>query len=130
LKKFFLIIALLFGFGISNDFYAQKGGRKREHRNQRSGGMFKRQRSAGNADNFAKGAGRKGIFARIFKKDNPSWVYHPTRPGKTQNREQRYLFSRYRTKGKQYREGIVARQNIERAKKRTHGNATFGKRKY
>lgn len=130
MKKLLLIFALLLGFGISNDFYAQKGGRKREHRNQRSGGMFKRQRSAGNADKFAKGGGRKGIFARLFKKDRPAWVYHKTNPGKTQNREQRYLFSRFRTKGKKYRDGIVARQNIERAKRRTRGNATFHKRKY
>jgi hypothetical protein len=131
LKKVLLIIFLLIGFGISNDYYSQSGGRRKEHRNQRrSGGLFKRHRSAGNADKFAKGAGRKGFIARLFKKDRPAWVYHTTRPGKVQNREQRFLFSRFRTKGKRYREGVLAKQNSERSRRRSRGNAVFHKRKY
>jgi hypothetical protein len=131
LKKVLLIIVLFFGLGISNDFYAQTGGRKREHRNQkRSGSIFKRQRSAGNADRFAKGGGRKGFIARLFRKDRPSWVYHATNPGKKQNREQRYLFSRFRTKGKKYKDGIQAKQNSERSRRRVRGNSTFHHRKY
>lgn len=130
MKKVLLILLLLLGIGASNEFYSQTGGRKREHRNQKRGSMFKRSRSAGHADKFAKGAGRKGFLARLFKKDRPAWVYHPTRPGKTQNREQRFLFSRYRTKGKKYREGILAKQNSERARRRSRGNSVFHHKKY
>lgn len=131
LNKILLIIILLLGIGISNDFYSQTGGRKREHRNQkRSGGLFKRTKSAGNADKFAKGGGRKGFFARMFKKDRPAWVYHPTNPGKKQSREQRYLFSRFRTKGKKYKDGLQAKQNSDRARRRVRGNNTFKHRKY
>ncbi|MGZ3899338.1 MAG: hypothetical protein ACXVNM_10170 [Bacteroidia bacterium] len=130
MKKVLLIIALLLGIGVSNEFYSQTGGRKREHRNQKRTSMFKRSRSAGNADKFAKGGGRKGLFARLFKKDRPAWVYHTTNPGKTQNREQRYLFSRFRTKGKKYKDGIQAKQNAERSRRRVRGNSTFSHRKY
>ncbi|MCW3075720.1 MAG: hypothetical protein JWO32_329 [Bacteroidetes bacterium] len=131
MNKAILIIALLLGIGISNEVYSQAGGRKREHRNQRRGGsIFKRSRSAGHADNFAKGAGRKGIMARLFKKNNPSWVYHSTNPGKTQNREQRFLFSRFRTHGKKYKDGIQAKLNSDRSRKRQRGNSTFKRKKY
>lgn len=92
--------------------------------------MFKRSRSAGNADKFAKGAGRKGFIARLFRKDRPSWVYHSTNPGKKQNREQRFLFSRFRTKGKRYKDGIQAKQNSDRSRRRVRGNASFNHRKY
>lgn len=131
-KKYFIIFALLLGFGISNEYFSQAGGRKREHRNQRrSGGrMFGGAKSKGNADKFAKGAGRKGIIARLFKQDRPAWVYHPTKPGKVQKRESKFLFSRYRTKGKRYNSGVLAKQNADRARRRSRGNAVFSKRKY
>lgn len=131
MRKLLVILVLLAGIGITNEVYAQTGGRKREHRNQRrSGSIFKRQRSAGNADKFARGAGRKSFLARLFKKDRPAWVYHSTNPGRTQNREQRYLFSRFRTKGKRYKDGIQAKQNAERSRRRVRGNSVFHHRKY
>lgn len=131
MKRILFIVALILGLGISNNSYAQAGGRKKEHRNQRrSGGLFKRTRSAGNADRFAKGAGRKGVFARLFKKDRPAWTYHATNPGRKQNREQRQLFSRFRTKGKRYKDGIQAKQNSDRSRKRVRGNSTFNHKKY
>jgi hypothetical protein len=131
LKKAFLILTILFGLGLGSNLCAQSGGRKREHRNQgRGSSHLFRGKSRGNADRFAKGAGRKGLFARMFRKDRPAWVYHPTSPGKTQNRESHFLFSRYRTKGKTYHSGIQAKQNIDRARSRPHGNASFNKRKY
>jgi hypothetical protein len=84
----------------------------------------------GNADKFAKGTGRQGIFARLFKRKRDAWTYHPTVTGRKQNRESRHLFSRYRTKGKQYRSGILAKQNSDRERRRVRGNSTFGRKKY
>jgi hypothetical protein len=131
LNRLFLILALVIGIGVFNDAEAQSGGRRKEHRNQRRGSMHLfRGKSMGNADKFAKGAGRKGIMARLFKKDRPAWVYHPTNPGKKQRKESRYLFSRYRTKGKKYRSGILAKQNSERARNRSRGNSSFHKSRY
>jgi hypothetical protein len=130
LKRLVLIFALFAGFLLSIDSIAQSGGRRREHRNQRASMHLFRNKSQGHADKFAKGAGRKGIFARLFKKDRPAWVYHPTNPGKTQKRESRQLFSRYRTKGKKYREGILAKQNAERSRNRSRGNGSFHKSRY
>ena len=131
LKKLVLILTLFFGLICSNNYVAQSGGRKREHKNQRGGGsIFKRSHSEGNADKFARGAGRKGLFARLFKKDRPSWVYHSTKSGKAQKRETRRLFTRFRTKGRVYNEQILAKQNSDRARKRVRGNGSFNKRKY
>ncbi len=131
MKKLVLILSLLFSLIGSTSYFAQSGGRKREHKNQRGGGsIFKRSHSSGNADKFARGAGRKGLFARLFKKDRPSWVYHRTKSGRSQKRETRHLFTRYRTKGRMYNEQILAKQNSDRARKRVRGNASFNKRKY
>ncbi len=130
MKKIILIITLLFSFCISNTYLAQSGGRKREHKNQRRGSLFKRNRSGGNADKFSRSTGRKGIFARLFRKDKPAWVYHPTRSGRVQKRETRHLFTRYRTKGRKYQEGILAKQNSDRARRRVRGNSTFHSRKF
>jgi hypothetical protein len=131
LKKIIIIVAFLFGILLSGDFYGQSGGRRKEHRNQRRSSMHLfRNKSMGNADRFAKGTGRQGIFARLFKKDRPAWVYHPTRAGSKQRKESKFLFSRYRTKGKKYRSGILAKQNSDRARKRNRGNSTFSRKKY
>ncbi len=130
MKKLLFIITLLLSFCFSNVSYSQSGGRKREHKNQRKGGLFKGNRSTGHADRFARGGSRKGVFARLFRKDRPAWVYHSTKSGHAQKRETRHLFSRYRTKGKRYKDGILAKQNSERARKRVRGNATFHKRRY
>ncbi len=117
---------MLFAVGTFTDAYAQ--GRKREHKNQRRGGGGKRK-----SHKFSGGKSSGGFFARVFsgKRRIPGgWVYKPTRPGKKQNMEQRHLFTRYRTKNKRYKDGIQARLNRERAKKRVRGNATFHKRRY
>lgn len=104
---------------------AQSGGRRREHRNQKkSGGMFSRKRSAGNADNFARGGGRRS------GKKSSGWAMLHSKPGSYSSREQRSLFSRYRTKGKAYRHGILAKQNSERARKRVRGNKSFQRKKF
>lgn len=117
----------MFAVGTFTDAVAQ--GRKREHKNQRRGG-------GGGKRKIHKFSGKKsggGLFSRMFsgKKRIPGgWVYKPTRPGKKQNREQHHLFTRYRTKNKKYKDGIQARLNRERARKRSRGNAVFHKRKY
>ena len=71
-----------------------RGGRKKEHRNQRGGGgkLFGG-KSRGNANSFAKGGHKKNFLARIFKgnKSNGPWVYHKTNPGKKQKKEQAIL---------------------------------------
>lgn len=135
MKKVCIILLLLLGVIFSNEMMGQSGGRKREHRNQRrstirifGGGRTK---SAGNADRFARGAGRSGFFTRVFyNAQAPAWVMHHKYQSKAQMRENRFLFSRYRTKGKRYREGILAKQNSDRARRRVRGSAVFLKRKY
>lgn len=134
LSKLFSILFILFAIGATTPIMAQSiGGRKREHRNQRRGGgkLFKRQRSSGNADAFARGGHKRGFLARLFKgnKDGSAWVYRKTNPGAKQKREQGQLFTRNRTKAKKYRDGILARQNHQRASSRVRGNTSFSKRK-
>ncbi len=110
---------------------AQSGGRKKEHRNQRSRGkLFNRTKSGGHADAFAKGNRKKGFFARVFKggSSKSSWTYKRTNPGAKQNREQAQLFKRSRTKNKSYRDGILASQNKRRAVGRG-GSRNFSKKK-
>jgi hypothetical protein len=105
--------------------HSQTGGRKREHRNQRRGSSkFRGAKSAGNADAFARG-GRRGKSRKTG-----AWVYRTTPSSKKMNKEQKFLFSRYRTKGKRQRDGILASQNHERSKKRVRGNKVFHKRKF
>ncbi len=129
LNKRILIVLLFSLLGGLFQAYAQTGGRKKEHRNQRrSGSMFSRTKSQGNADAFAKG----GITRKKSKRTSENlWVYKKTTlKGKKQKREDRFLFFRYRTKGKRYRDGILAKQNAARAKKRVRGNKVFAQRKY
>ncbi len=131
MKKAVLIFGLLFGILLSGDFYAQSGGKRREHRNQRRASMHLfRGRSQGNADKFAKGTGNAGFFARLFKRDRPAWVYHATKIDRKHKSESRNLFSRYHTKGKKYRSGILAKQNSDRSRRRDRGNRSFSRKKY
>lgn len=104
---------------------AQSGGRRREHRNQkRGGGMFKSKHSAGNADNFARGSGRRSSVK------NSAWSMRHSRPGSYSSKDQRNLFSRARTKGKVYRHNVLAKQNSDRARKRIRGNKVFQHKKF
>jgi hypothetical protein len=131
LNKLLTLLLILLAIGVTTPIVAQSpGGRKREHRNQRGGGLFKRSKSAGHADAFAKG-GHKGFLSRIFKgkKDGGAWVYKKTNPGLKQRKEQSKLFSRNRTKNKKYRDGLLAKQNHKRSATRVRGNSSFSKRK-
>ena len=129
---------MLFAFGITSSVLAQSkagGGRKREHKNQRRSswhnGIRPSHSSRGNADAFARGGKNNGVFYRMFHKPyTGAWVYKPTNPGKKQLKEQPHLFSRFRTKNKKYKDGVLAKQNGTRAKSRRRGNAVFHKRRY
>ena len=130
----FTIIILLLSIGVTTPILAQvKGGRKKEHRNQRGGGgkLFGN-KSKGNANAFAKGTKSKSFIARIFKgkKSGGAWVYHSTKSGVKQRKEQPKLFSRNRTKGKRFTDGIIAQQNKHRSMNRTRGNSSFSHKKH
>jgi hypothetical protein len=134
LTKLFPVLVLLFSISITTPLMAQvRGGRKKEHRNQRGGGgkLFGG-KSKGNASAFAKGGRKKGFIARLFKgnKSGSAWVYHKTKPGIKQKREQPKLFTRNRTKGKRFTDGIIAQQNRQRSVRRVRGNSSFSKKKH
>lgn len=132
LFRLFAVLFLLLAIGATTPIMAQaKGGRKREHRNQRGGGsLFHRKKSAGHADAFAKGR-KKGFIAKLFrgKKSSSAWVYKKTEPGRKQKREQAQLFKRNRTKAKSYRDGILAKQNKRRSESRVRGSSSFSRKK-
>ncbi len=127
MKKYFLVII---GLCIATFLSAQTGGKKREHRNQRGGKFHLFSKSKGNANAFAKGSRKKGLFAKIFggqKVTAGGWVYHRT-PGS--HRDDHSLFHRFRTKNKVFKDKLQAKLNKQRAKQRKRGNAVFSKRKY
>jgi hypothetical protein len=134
LTRLFTIVFLLLAIGVSTPMISQvRGGRKKEHRNQRGGGgkLFG-SKSKGNAGAFAKGGQKRGFLARLFKgnKSGSAWVYHKTKPGIKQRKEQPKLFSRNRTKGKRFTDGIIAQQNRRRSNTRVRGNSSFSKKKH
>lgn len=133
LNKLFTLVILLLTIGVVTPMMSQvKGGRKKEHRNQRGGGKLFGAKSKGNANAFAKGGKKKSFIARVFKgkKSNGPWVYRKTNPGVKQKKEQSKLFSRNRTKGKRFTDGIIAQQNKRRSATRVRGNQSFSKKKH
>lgn len=133
LKKLLIIILLLAGIGISNDFHAQSGGRKREKKiktKKRGNSVLTQYKSRGHADDFAKSRGRRGVFARLFKKDQPAWKYKSSGSKKSHFRDNQFLFARNRTKGKVENAQTLDRQNSERSKRRVKGSKSFKSRRY
>ncbi len=126
------MLLLLVAFIAIPDFsHAQSSGRKREKSARRGKSLsLKRKRSKGNADAFARSSGRKGRFAKLFHKPKPTWENRATGSSRSNYRENRTLFSRFRTQGKKDSEMMQRRQNRDRAKNRNHGNTSFRKRKY
>ena len=117
-----------------------KGGRKKENGNQtsnavskRGGGLFKRNKSAGNADAFANNSvrGGGGFFHKLFhgngggQSNNAS--LRKTKPGKVQNREQAGLFRRNQSSKKAGNEKYLKRQKKERSKNRSRGSSFSAK---
>jgi len=111
------------------------GGRKKESSNQtggvkkRSGGLFHRNRSAGNADAFAsnRASGGGGFFHKLFHGGGSSAPKNAslrkTKPGKVQDREQRGLFRRILSPKKAGNEKFLKRQKKDRAKNRSRGGS-------
>lgn len=126
LKRLLFIFLITLTTGLLTESFSQTSGRKKEHRNQRRASKKFGVKSAGNADDFARGGSKR----RSFRKKSQSWVYRPTTTPKSQHNEQRFLFMRFRTKGKKQREGIIAKQDAERSSRRVRGNKVFHKRKF
>ena len=138
--RFYVFLTGLFLF-FSHFTWAQgnfhensKGGRKKENSNQTSnavskrGGLFKRNRSAGNADAFASNkSGGGGFFHKLFHGNSSSSPRNAslrkTKPGAVQNREQKGLFKRIASPKKKGNEKFQSRQRKERAKNRSRGSA-------
>ena len=131
---FFLLMPQA-GFSQSNFHENSKGGRKKENSNQTSsavskrGGLFKKNKSAGNADAFASHrASGGGFFHKLFHGGGGSGApknasLRKTKPGKVQNREQKGLFRRIVSPKKSGNENFQKRQRKERAKNRSRGGS-------
>jgi len=132
LKKILIIFFLLGGILISTDYVAQTGGKQREGAatRKRAKFSFKRKKSAGNADKFARSKGRKGLFSRLFKKDQPAWVYRNSGTKKSNWKENRFLFSRHRSQGKIDNGIYQEKEKSKRSRRRDRGNESFSKRKH
>ena len=111
---------------------AQSGGRKKERKVKKRGNVgLGHYKSRGHADEFAKGnSGRRGRLSRLFRKDKSGWQYRKKGSAKSNYKENRFLFSWNRTKGKQENAMKQDRSNRERAKSRERGNRTFKFKKY
>ncbi len=134
---FFVGVAILtpsIGFAQKNFHENTKGGRKKEGKNQtsgaisRRGGLFKKKRSAGNADAFASNrASGGGFFHKIFHGGSSSAPRNAslrkTKPGKVQNREQPHLFKRNASKHKLGNEKFQSRQRKDRSRNRSRGGS-------
>jgi hypothetical protein len=116
------------------------GRKKKEKKNQskalskRGGGMFKKKRSAGNADAFAGNriSGSHGFLYKIFhsgSSGSKNASLRKTRPGKVQDRENSRLFKRSRTGTKKRNSSFLHKQNKERSSRRSRGNNVFHKKK-
>ena len=134
LKKLLLILLLLFGFGMSTEYYSQSGGKKREkypRKGKRRGNFILNQyKSRGHADEFARGAGRQGRVAKLFGSRNKGWEYKSAGSRRSQYKANRFLFTRYRSNGKKENDMFLDRQNSYRSKHRVRGSNSFKHRRY
>jgi hypothetical protein len=131
LKRILFVIFLLC-VGFSTSLEAQSGGKRRESGGAKAKKRFNTggTRSAGHADKFARSTGRKGIFARLFKKQRPSWVNRQTGDPKKNWKENRFLYTRHRTPGNITNSRNLEKQNTRREQKRDRGNASFTRKKH
>jgi len=130
LKKQWVIFLLLFGLGFGNAYYAQAGGRKREkqaRKGPRRGNYIHRQyKSAGHADDFARGSnGRFKKYNKLFKRPKPAWHYHTAGSVRSANKANKYLFTRYRSKGKIENTNELYRRKKIRDRNRVRGSEAF-----
>lgn len=116
--------------GTTTAYYAQSGGTKREGGSRRHGKLgLKRAKSKGHADEFARSK-KKGMFARLFRKDPPSWVNRTTGSKTSNYKANRRLFRRHREMGHVDNQVAQDKQNSRREKRRDRGNKSFSSKKY
>jgi hypothetical protein len=130
-KKIILLFCSVFFILGTQSVFAQAG-KKKERSNQKrssAAGLFKKNKSAGHSDAFAR-SDRKGFFARLFGKTKGPWVYRTSRSYRHEAHGTRISFSRQWTKRKKLYFAILQKQNAYRAKHRVHGNKVFHKKKY
>jgi hypothetical protein len=135
LRKYLILLFLLFGLGVSA-VYAQSGGKKREKYSRkgprRGNYLHKQYHSAGHADEFARHSkGRMNKFTRLFYKTKPSWHYHTSGSVRSANKANKFLFTRYRTKGKIENSDELYILKRLRDRQRVHGSESSRRpRKY
>lgn len=130
MKKYLILILLFIGVGLGTNYYGQSGGRKREknaRKGPRRGNYIHRQyKSAGHADEFARNSkGRMNWFSRMFYRPKASWHYHTSGTVRSANRANRFLFTRYRSKGKIENTDELFRRKRLRDRNRVHGSTAF-----
>lgn len=129
-KTFFLLFILILGFSIQLE--AQSGGKRRESGGPKAKKTFniRGSKSGGHADKFARSTGRKGIFARLFKREQPSWVNRKTGDPKRNWKDNKFLFTRHRSPGHIENSRNLDKNNGRREKKRDRGNQSFTRKKH
>jgi hypothetical protein len=131
--RILLLVALMAGLAIPDLASAQTGGRKREGGVKRKTkfSLFNRNKSKGHADEFARGnSGRRTFWSKLFRKDRPAWQYRKTGSVRTNHKENRFLFFRHRSKGREENAMTQDRQSRTRSRNREHGNRVFRFKKY
>lgn len=115
---------MLFSIGTIDTAMAQK---KREVGNQGGarmggngigtswGGLFSRKKQMGNAQEFARGKRKRGLFGGASRNTaHRPWVYRKTPAGEKERREWPKLYKRFRTEHKKRDERILAKQRLFR----------------
>ena len=131
--RIILVFAFVAALAVPDATYAQTGGRKREGgvKKKTTFSLFKRNKSKGHADEFARGnSGRRTFWSKLFRKDRPAWQYRKSGSVRTNHKENRFLFFRFRSKGREENAMTQDRQNRTRARNREHGNRVFRFKKY
>ena len=94
----------------------------------RVGGIFTRKKQMGNANEFAHGGRKKGLFGSKGNTARRPWVYKKTITGEKERREQPKLYKRFRTKNKRRDDGILAKQRLFRRGDRELAKDSYFKR--
>jgi hypothetical protein len=130
-KKLLLILCISLGIGAMDAGYAQAGGKKREGRKRRGDFVLFQYKSRGHADEFARGSvGRRTIWSKLFRRDRSGWRYRKSGSARSNYKENRFLFFRFKSPGREENAITTDRQNKERTRKREHGNRVFKFKKY
>lgn len=128
LKKTIIFILVLVAFSLQ--VFGQSGGSKREKYRRkgpkRGNFLHKTYKSAGHADEFARGSnGRFNKYRKLFSHSKPAWTYRNVGTSKSNYKANRYLFTRYRSKGKIDNTNELYRRKKIRDRNRTRGSESF-----